>query len=784
MSISTNIVAVTFGSSRRACGDRILHQRDRGQVLTFPDLAPQLPPTFQVWFANFPDSGSAVPQTGAAGSVPIPDTLVSTGRPIWAWIYLHTGENDGETCFTATILNTAQPAFTGATPTPSEASAWDEAIAELNDAIEAAEAVAEHGPQIRDGYWYTWDPTSGSYVDSGVRAVGEDGRDAVVDPTLSHPGEAADAAETGKVKAMADRHDAELLTITAASSAYRFEWQIGYYWNTSGVSKGGAGFARTRKVVAGPGTLIQNLAEGTVTISGVAKTAQMFVHEFNEATWLRCTKLTQGEYVVVGENTNIVGFVYGFASAQSVTIDQTLINDNFSVRVVRRTAGGAPTAKIYCLGDSITKGMYTEIGDNSARDVTNRGWPYWVGLLNNWDVVNLGRSGAGYAKISTDTSESASDVVDNNSFADADYVVLAYGVNDYKASVPATLGSISTSTAGDGTVIGEMMYCIETLGNAKAKNAAIIVMLPMNENRFSNGTLDNNWAFGYAFNDGKTLTDYRDAIRACAEHYNLGVIDPETVCAINRLNIRQCLGDGLHPTRAFYEQMGKTIAACIKAGASAGIFKASGSGTSDYSDLTNKPQIAGVTLSGNKSLSNLGIEPEAFVVTVTQSAGIYSADKTYAEIAAAVAAGTRAVVNMGSGAILQLSMFIDGTAIFAGLQSSNSSVSVSITSADIVLVGGKTLGTYSKPSGGIPATDLAAAVQTSLGKADTALQTAPVSSVNGQTGAVSLTIPSTASDVGAVAVAQGVSHAGEFVVVGSDGNITTVTMSVWQGGSY
>lgn len=34
----------------------------------------------------------------------------------------------------------------------------------------------------------------------------------------------------------------------------------------------------------------------------------------------------------------------------------------------------------------------------------------------------------------------------------------------------------------------------------------------------------------------------------------------------------------------------------------------------------------------------------------------------------------------------------------------------------------KNTGTYSKPSGGIPATDLATAVQTSLGKADTALQ--------------------------------------------------------------
>lgn len=41
-----------------------------------------------------------------------------------------------------------------------------------------------------------------------------------------------------------------------------------------------------------------------------------------------------------------------------------------------------------------------------------------------------------------------------------------------------------------------------------------------------------------------------------------------------------------------------------------------------------------------------------------------------------------------------------------------------------------------------------------------------------------------ASDVGAVAVAQGVAHAGEFVVVGSDGNITTVTMTAWQAGTY
>lgn len=47
-------------------------------------------------------------------------------------------------------------------------------------------------------------------------------------------------------------------------------------------------------------------------------------------------------------------------------------------------------------------------------------------------------------------------------------------------------------------------------------------------------------------------------------------------------------------------------------------------------------------------------------------------------------------------------------------------------------------GTYSKPSTGIPKSDLASAVQSSLDKADSALQEAPVTSVAGKTGAVTL----------------------------------------------
>lgn len=52
-----------------------------------------------------------------------------------------------------------------------------------------------------------------------------------------------------------------------------------------------------------------------------------------------------------------------------------------------------------------------------------------------------------------------------------------------------------------------------------------------------------------------------------------------------------------------------------------GTLSAPGGGTSDYDDLTDKPQINGVTLSGNKSLADLGIEKAAVEVTGTLTAG-------------------------------------------------------------------------------------------------------------------------------------------------------------------
>ena len=97
------------------------------------------------------------------------------------------------------------------------------------------------------------------------------------------------------------------------------------------------------------------------------------------------------------------------------------------------------------------------------------------------------------------------------------------------------------------------------------------------------------------------------------------------------------------------------------------------------------------------------------------------------------------------------------------------------------------LGAYAKPTGGIPKEDLASAVQTSLGKADTALQTA-VTSFNGNTGAVTYTAPVTSvnGQTGAVTTPNTTYtfsiNANVITITPSTGTAQTITLPVYNGG--
>lgn len=98
---------------------------------------------------------------------------------------------------------------------------------------------------------------------------------------------------------------------------------------------------------------------------------------------------------------------------------------------------------------------------------------------------------------------------------------------------------------------------------------------------------------------------------------------------------------------------------------------------------------------------------------------------------------------------------------------------------NVELSGNKTLaqigaGTYSKPSGGIPKTDLASAVQTSLSKADSALQAVPSTY---RTASAQDTI-----DTGKIDKPSNPAT-GAFLVWNGSAWVAQ-TLQTWQGGSY
>ena len=250
-----------------------------------------------------------------------------------------------------------------------------------------------------------------------------------------------------------------------------------------------------------------------------------------------------------------------------VRIARSHNNKNFAaygspkIDIVEALCSPSKGSKIYFLGDSITRGTYANPGSSQGSGQTPYCYAYYVAAINHYDFVNLGESGGGFVNKGTQTNSDAVEIVDRNDFSDADYVTIAYGVNDWKSSTNIQLGSINTSTPNDGTVIGNMMYVINKIMDDNPA-ANIIVLLPLNENRFSSGTFATNWGFGYSFH-GYTLQDCRNAIKECAEYYNIQAVDPETLCGINRINIRTCLGDGLHPTLEFHKKMGITLSKYI-----------------------------------------------------------------------------------------------------------------------------------------------------------------------------------------------------------------------------
>ena len=171
--MALNIITAKFCSGATQAWASEAWQYDYGQVLQFDGL--ELPEAYQVHFSNVPMTGTAITQIGGADGVTVPDQYFATGEPVYAWVYLHEGEDDGETVYMVTIPVKKRPQPSDEVPTPEEQSAIDQAIAALNIAVEKADEAITHYPTIIDGTWHVWDVTTEAYVDTGVQAQGAKG---------------------------------------------------------------------------------------------------------------------------------------------------------------------------------------------------------------------------------------------------------------------------------------------------------------------------------------------------------------------------------------------------------------------------------------------------------------------------------------------------------------------------------------------------------------------------------------------------------------------------------
>ena len=120
-----------------------VYQYDYGMELHVVGV--ELPPVFEVHFCNAGD-GETKTAIGTDGVVMIPDEYLQTGSNVLAYIYLHTGTDDGETVYKIEIPVRHRAEPTDQEPTPEEQSVITQTIALLNEAVEDVSAIAEAIP--------------------------------------------------------------------------------------------------------------------------------------------------------------------------------------------------------------------------------------------------------------------------------------------------------------------------------------------------------------------------------------------------------------------------------------------------------------------------------------------------------------------------------------------------------------------------------------------------------------------------------------------------------------
>ena len=132
-----NVTKVRF--SGHSATAEPLYQYDYGQILTFCGV--DLPDSYEVHFAKEGDA-QTVSVLGDSSGVLIPDMYLTTAKTVYAWLFLHEGEDDGETEYKVTIPVLARPEPSETQPTPVQQDIITQAIAAMQAARAEFDAMA------------------------------------------------------------------------------------------------------------------------------------------------------------------------------------------------------------------------------------------------------------------------------------------------------------------------------------------------------------------------------------------------------------------------------------------------------------------------------------------------------------------------------------------------------------------------------------------------------------------------------------------------------------------
>ena len=198
---------------------------------------------------------------------------------------------------------------------------------------------------------------------------------------------------------------------------------------------------------------------------------------------------------------------------------------------------------IIFIGDSITKGTYTNTGENCPNSIA---MPTFADVICQEagfsDMVNYGVNGISYSSLSPiQTQFSLSLQCDG--FDSAKNIVLAAGTNDFGTNVP--LGTIEDCE--DVSFCGAVEKVFRTLKNNNP-HSVFFVLLPLNR-------------WDKAVNDiGISLDEYRDVLRIKSKKFGFIIIDGKKI-DISRRDITL---DRVHPNNEGHREIAKFILAEAK----------------------------------------------------------------------------------------------------------------------------------------------------------------------------------------------------------------------------